>query len=191
MAVGAIGGGRIWNVINRGQQAREISDASGRTEIWNFVFHYCVTHPQGMGYVAGFRILFKQYFALGMDLDPTHIGNAHNAFLDVLAGAGWLALAVYLIMLGSIVALGLRFASSRTAAINASETVSRHALRCALLVLVSFFAGGMESALFSVPLQESFYLQNIIIAVILGICAGFITDSRVKSMTTSQGNLPR
>ncbi len=187
VTIGAVGGRNIWEAVNRGEHSRQIADASGRTEIWSFVLHYCMAHPQGMGYIAGFRILFKQYFALGMDLDPTGIGNAHNSFIDILAGAGWLALAVYLILLSKIVALGWRFAKRRTSGTAISETMPRHALRCTLLLLVSFFAGGMDTALFSVPLQECFYLQNIIIAIILGISARFIADSRVKSMASPQG----
>jgi len=62
LAAGAIGGGRIWNTFNKGQSVAGIESASGRTEIWAFVVKSCLAHPQGMGYVAGFRIVFRQYF---------------------------------------------------------------------------------------------------------------------------------
>jgi hypothetical protein len=177
-ALAVIGGGRLWTLFNRGQSIQGIESASGRTDIWKFVLHYCMAHPMGMGYIAGFRVIFREYYTLGLQVDPTHIGNAHNTFLEVLADAGWLALAVYLLILGKIMFLGWRYARKRTIFSVASDDRTRNALRCAMVLLFSCLATGMESADFDVPLRSPFYLQNIYIAIILGISVGMIAASR-------------
>ena len=182
--LGAIGGEHIWNIFNRGQDLEGIKTASGRTDIWKFVILYCMAHPQGMGYVAGFRVFFRQYFALGLQFDVVRIGNSHNSFIDILADAGWLALAIYLIMMVKIVMIGLRYAQKHTFITSESDGASRHALRCALTLLIFCFANGMDSAEFSVPLRAAFYLQNIIICLILGISATLIAASRCQYVTS-------
>ncbi|MGD0548646.1 MAG: O-antigen ligase family protein, partial [Terracidiphilus sp.] len=154
---GTVGGERIWNKFNRGEDAASIASASGRTEIWSFVFDYCGKHPQGMGYVAGFRVLFRQHFSLGSGIIVEKIGAAHNAFVDVLAGAGWLALAIYLIMLAKVVAFGWRFAKRRAIATPASDLISRQAIQCAMILLLFCFAEGMDDSEFSLPLRSAFY----------------------------------
>jgi O-antigen ligase len=180
--VGAVGGGRIWNRFNRGQDAAGIASASGRTEIWDFVIRYCIKHPQGMGYVAGFRILFKNYWTLGLQVITSRIGGAHNNFLQVLADAGWLALAVYLIMLVKIVRLALRFSKKQSYMIFASESTSRMAIECSFILLIFCYLDGMESGAFSIPMWPSYYWQNIIIAIILGISARMIATSRARHL---------
>jgi O-antigen ligase len=176
--MGAVGGEHIWNIFNRGQSLEGIKSASGRTDIWKFVIQYCLAHPQGMGYVAGFRVIFRQYFALGLQVNVSHIGNSHNSFMDILADAGWLALAVYLVMLVKIFALGLRFAKKRALVAFSPDIAPRHAIRCALVLLVFCMALGIDSADFAVPLRICFYMQNICIAIILGISASMISASR-------------
>ena len=178
------GGGRIWSYFNKGQDIQGIESASGRTDIWKFVVNYCMAHPLGMGYVAGFRKVFKEYFALGLQLDVSRIGNAHNSFIDVLADAGWPALAVYLFVLIKIVALGWRYARRRVIFSTASERLTNHALRCTLVLLVLCFASGLDTADFSVPLRSIFYYQNIFVAIILGITARSIAASRAQRISS-------
>jgi hypothetical protein len=98
--------------------------------------------------------------------------------MQVLADAGWVAFAAYLIMVAKIIALGLRFAKKKTATIVALGNAHVHALRCALVLLIFCFANGMESSDYLVPLRAAFYLQNIIIAIILGISANMLNASR-------------
>lgn len=184
--VGATGGERIWNVFNRGQSTEGIATASGRTEIWTFVIHYCMSHPQGMGYVTGFRILFRKYFILGLDLTVTHIGNTHNTFLQFLADAGWLALAIYLILLVKVFVLGFRFTEKRLSTPSAQGSASLHALRCALMLLVLCLAEGMDVSDFAVPLRVPFYFQNIIVAIILGVSANMLSVARIRHVRFDQ-----
>lgn len=179
-ALAVIGGGRVWNFFNRGQDLQGIESASGRTEIWGFVLRYCMAHPLGMGYIAGFRVFFRGYFALDLQLDPTHIGNAHNEFMDVLAGAGWPALAVFLFFLGKTIFLGWRYIRRRAVFSNASYERSRDALRCALALLVFCLVNGIDAADFTIPLRTPFYLQTIFIALMLGISARMIAVSRLQ-----------
>jgi hypothetical protein len=184
------GGGRIWNTFNRGQEAGSIESASGRTDIWKYVIQYCVAHPQGMGYVAGFRMLFREYSALGLQVVTARIGNPHNSFLEVLADAGWLALAIYLIMITEVVAVGWSFVKKqRHMARMATSSTTRHAVRCGLLLLVFCFGMGMSNADFCVPLRGTFYLQNIIIAIILGACANMIVASRAQHNSSTKSCL--
>jgi len=173
-----VGGGRIWSLFNKGQSAEGIKTASGRTDIWKFVIQYCLTHPLGMGYVAGFREIFKQYYVLGMQVNVNNIGNAHNVLMQLLADAGWLALAVYLIMFAKIVFLAWRNASRKGLASTTSNISACHAIRCSLLLLICCFIGGLDAADFNVPMRQAFYWQNIIIAIILGASATLVPAIR-------------
>jgi len=167
LAVAYIGGERVWNLINRNQSLEGIKSASGRTDIWKFVIAYCLSHPLGMGYIAGFRIYFKSYFALGIQVDTSRIGASHNSFIDVLADAGWPALAIYLCMLFLIVLYGWSSANMRPLGKMSAIDPFQHVIRCSLLLLFSFFINGMDTSDFSVPLRTSFYLQFIVISMIL------------------------
>ena len=181
--VGVAGGGRVWNAFNRGQSVEGIATASGRTQIWKFVIQYCMSHPQGMGYVAGFRAIFREYFAFGLDFEVSRIGNTHNTFLQFLADAGWLAMAIYLIMLVRVIALGMRFATRRISEPSVTASLSRHALRCALLLLIVCLLEGMDGSDFAVPLRVPFYFQNLIIAIILALCARMIAAARSSRLS--------
>jgi O-antigen ligase len=168
LVVAVVGPDRIWTAFTRGQSTSDVASGSGRTEVWGFVIKYCITHPQGMGYVAGFRDLFKKHFALGSTLKVENIGNCHNAFIEVLAAAGWLALFLYLAMLLKIVLLGWRFAKKKYLIYGAIDKTSAHGIRCSLVLLVFCMVYGMDTAEFSIPLRATFYFQYVIIAMILG-----------------------
>ncbi|MGC9157427.1 MAG: O-antigen ligase family protein [Terracidiphilus sp.] len=187
IALGAFGGEHIWEVFNRNESAQGIESASGRTDIWKFVIQYCLSHPQGMGYVAGFRTIFRQYFTLGLQVEVSHIGNSHNAFLDVLGDAGWLALGMYLLMLARIVAIGRRVASPG----GPGNPSSRAAIRCAFAMLVFCLGYGMAASDFVVPLRADFYWQNIIVAILLGISQEAILASRAHPDPGSNSNRSR
>lgn len=177
--MGFIGFDRIWNYFNRGQELKGIESASGRIQIWNFVVNYCMAHPLGMGYVAGFRIIFRNYFGIEQQVEVTHIGNAHNSFFQVLADAGWLALAIYLIMIAMIVFLGWRFIYTSPTVVLESNSVPRHAMMCALIMFLFCLLDGTATSDFDVPLRAAFYIQNLIIAMILGISARMIAVSHM------------
>jgi O-antigen ligase len=178
--VGSIGAGRIWSIFNRGQDVRGIESASGRIEIWTYVIQYCITHPWGMGYIAGFRTLFRNYYSLWLTVDVTHIGGAHNSFIQVLADAGWLALAVYLIMIVKVIAIGWRAAKVSSSASMEFVSTFSHMMACAMALLFFCLVNGMTTTDFIVPLRASFYFQNIIIAIILCAFAKMIYASRRK-----------
>jgi hypothetical protein len=180
VVMGEMGGGRIWTIVNRGESSQRIATASGRFDVWQFVIHYCLRHPQGMGYVAGFRMIFKDYHAVGMNLDPSHIGNAHNCYFQVLSDAGWLALAVYLTMLVKIVGMAWRFANKRAFPSGMPDSQCRESTECLMFMLVYLLAVGMDTSGPSVPLSAPFYWQNIIVALILGISANMILASRTR-----------
>jgi hypothetical protein len=189
LAAGAIlaagGGEGLWNTFNRGQGIEGIASASGRTEVWAFVIKYCAAHPWGMGYVEGFRVIFRQYYSLNSGQTLSYMGTAHNTFIDVLAGAGWLALAVYLVQMAKILKLAWCFGSRRASAggrraplTPAIDSAPRHAIQCALALFVFCLAYGMAATEFSAPLRGSFYILYIIIAMILGASAAMIASYR-------------
>jgi O-antigen ligase len=184
--VASIGGGRIWNTFNKGENIQTIESASGRSEIWKFVLHYCMDHPQGMGYIAGFRMIFREQYASGLHVTVNNIGNSHNSFIDILADAGWLALAVYLIIIVKIVLLAWRYGKKRGLAAMASDAASQHVIRCALVLLVSCLANGMDTADYNVPLKATFYVQYLIIAIILGLSARMIASSRARHISSGK-----
>lgn len=175
-----VGGSRIWSIINRGESVEGIKTASGRTDIWKFVIKYCINHPQGMGYITGFRVRFREYFALGLQVDVNRIGSAHNTYMQVLSDAGWISLMLYLILLTRIVVLGRRSVTTHSLNPVSSNRLPIHAIRCSLVLLFYFLANGMGSADFTFPLRASFYFQNITIAIILGISANLIAASRAR-----------
>jgi hypothetical protein len=181
-AAAVIGGDRVWSVFNRGQSAEGIASASGRSEDWKFVIQYCSTHPQGMGYVAGFRNLFKEHYVLGVQLFAERIGNAHNTYMQTLADAGWLALGVYLVLLVKIILLGWRLAKKKSLLAVASDSRPCQALRCSLILLAFCLAVGMDGADCCVPLRAPYYLQNITIAIILGISARMLAASSARNI---------
>lgn len=179
--VESIGTERIWNIINRGEDVSSIESASGRTYIWSFVINYCTSHPWGMGYVAGFRTIFRNYYSLGLPLVVSRIGNAHNAFIQVLADAGWPALTVYLIMIARIVAVAWRAAKVPSSKIQEYGCAQSHVMACALALLFFCLVCGITGADFVVPMRASYYFQNLIIAIILGAHAKALIAVRAKS----------
>lgn len=180
LVVSAVGGGRIWDSFNRGQDVSGIESASGRIEMWKFVFHYCATHPWGMGYVAGFRIVFRQYYSVVTGNVLSHLGTAHNTFIDILAGAGWLALGVYLLMLVKTIMLAWRFVKQKIRPDSPFDSASLHGIRCSLVLLIYCLAYGMTATEFSAPLRAGFYIIYILIAIILGISARMIVAARAQ-----------
>jgi hypothetical protein len=178
LVIGSIGGERIWKTVNRGQDTADIMTASGRTLIWMEVIEYCVIHPQGMGYIAGLRSFYRPDKSMSLHAFLTTRGIVDNSYLQVLADAGWLALALYLTMLVKTVALGWRSMKKSSLVVFAPDSAVSHALRCALLLLLFCLAEGMEGVIFAIPMQGAFYCQNILIVIILGASASVLTASR-------------
>ncbi len=182
VVLAVVGGGRVWNTFNRGQSLEGIQSASGRTDVWKFVIHYCLAHPLGMGYVAGFRMIFQKYFVLGLQLEVAHVGNTHNSFIDALAAAGWPALTVYLFLLVKIFLLGWRYSRKQAIFSSASEDITRHVLCCTMALLVFCMVCGMDASDFAIPMRAAFYFQNLIIAMILGMSARLLAASRARAI---------
>jgi hypothetical protein len=78
-----------------------VATGSGRTFIAAWVFEEAIHAPFGLGYVAGFRSAFMREgpsFAGGAVV-VSRIGNAHDSFLEILIGGGWLALVVFVFVI--------------------------------------------------------------------------------------------
>lgn len=179
--VGTVGGGRIWERFNRGQDLQGILTLSGRTEMWASVVDYTITHPQGMGYMAGMRTFHGGAFASNLHTALNSVGGTDSSYMEVLADAGWLAIAFYMITILKTASFGLRFAKKPLSKSSPRELAARHALRCALLLLFYFLVNGVEDTGFCNPLRPEFYMQNITLAIIIGISASLSIASRAHS----------
>jgi hypothetical protein len=181
VATGA--GERIWNTFNRGQDTEGILSASGRTSVWTWLIQQSLTHPQGMGYIAGIRATVRPEYETNLHLSLTYVGGTDNSYMETLADAGWLALALYLIMLAKTAALGWRFAGRRALEMPVPDRAARHAIRCSLLLFLFCLVTEMEGSTFVLPLRQEFYIQNIVIAIILGTSARMLIVSRTRYQT--------
>jgi len=180
VALAAVGPERMWNAFNRGQDLEGILTASGRTGVWADEIAYCVSHPQGMGYIAGVRTFRRSDYSTNLHAALTNIGGTDSSYIQVLVDGGWLGIAFYLIMITKTIVLGRRFSRERSAATLAPEGLVYHPLRCALFVLMFCLIEGIESPVYVLPLFGSFYSQNIVIAIILGACGTAIAAFRPR-----------
>ena len=180
LAAAIIGPDRIWDKFNRGQETADILTLSGRTEVWADVIDSSLSHPQGMGYIAGVRKFRGGRYKMNLHANLNGVGGSDNSYFDVLSGGGWLALGCYLMFIAKTVVLGLRSAAKPLVRPSPREVASRHALRCALLLLLFCLVTAMEGADYVVPLRHVFYIQNIVIAVILGISTNLRLASRPR-----------
>jgi O-antigen ligase len=182
VVLASIGGGRIWNTFNRGGDTANLFSASGRTGVWESVIEYCISHPQGMGYIAGIRTFHGGAYSANLSAILTKMGGTDNSFMEVLADAGWLALALYLAMLAKTIALGWRSARRNPSlALSSDNNAVTHPLRCALFLLFYCLMEGMEGSVYATPMQGAFYCQNIFIAIILGASASVLIASRSRT----------
>ena len=175
------GGDRIWQAFNRGQDASSFATAGGRTGLWEGQIDYCLTHPWGMGYIAGVRTFHRRDLSGDLHADINIVGGTDNAYMQVLVDAGWLALMLYLIMLGKTFGLGRRLTRHDSPARMNSHSAAYHAIRCALLVLAFLAVEGMESPTPVLPMQQTFYFQNITLAIILGASATMLWQRSARS----------
>ncbi|MGD0891229.1 MAG: O-antigen ligase family protein [Terracidiphilus sp.] len=175
-----VGADRIWERFNRGQDVEQILTLTGRTEMWASVIEYSFAHPQGMGYMAGIRTFHGGHFATNLHTILNSMGGVDSSYIEVLADAGWLSLAFYLIILVKTATLAWGYAKKRTGKPSAPDFAARHALRCTLLLFFFCLLGGVEDTGFCNPLRPEFYLQNISIAMIVGICTSLYLASRAR-----------
>jgi hypothetical protein len=79
-----------------------------------------------------------------------------------------------------IVYLGLRFINTSPTVVLESNSVPRHAMVCALIVFFFCLVTGTAASDFDVPLRAAFYIQNLIIAIIMGISSNMTANSRLR-----------
>jgi O-antigen ligase len=183
-AIEVIGGSRIWQAFNRGQDAETLVTASGRTGVWQDQILYCLNHPQGMGYIAGVRAFHRRDYSGNLHAALTNIGGTDNSYMEVLTDAGWLALAIYIAFLSRSTFTGWRYCRITATRGPVSLLAEiHHPLRCSLLLLLFCLVEGLESSTYVIPMSGSFYCQSILLSIILGISAGMVIRSRPASPT--------
>ena len=93
---------RAWAYLIRSESS--LRSASGRDGIFPILIREAVERPFGLGYAAGPRVVLlsqeheaELWYRYG--ILPQRIGNAHNAYLEVLAGAGFLGFFAHLVLI--------------------------------------------------------------------------------------------
>jgi hypothetical protein len=145
-----------------------------------------------MGYIAGVRAFHRRDYATNLHAALTNIGGTDNSYMEVLTDAGWPALAIYLAILSRTIFLGWRFSRKRELPGSPWLSASRcHPLRCSLLLLLFCLAEGTESSTYVIPMSGSFYCQNILLSIILGISTGMVIASRSRTSRSVALTSPR
>ena len=162
--VSALGGERVYHVLTRGQSEEGMKTVSGRTYVNDFVLHTVAESPLGIGYVAGFRSRFMALRDSSAPLDPTHIGNAHNMYFEVLAGAGWLAFAVFIALLALI---ARHYLQKRAA--DFGQTANWHVRNLAWILFLSMLVLGLFSSEFVLPAKACFGYFWFVIGMIMSV----------------------
>jgi len=172
-------GDRVLDTFLRGQDIGQVLGGSGRVAVWQGLVEYCLAHPQGMGYIAGMRNAhLGGVFGASMHIQLNAVGGTDDGYMEVLADAGWLALAVYLIVFFKTAKLGWRFVRSNYITYRFHKTSTLHALQCALLVFLYCCLEQLENSDFAIPARQGFYIQYISIAIILGASGTLLTAAR-------------
>jgi hypothetical protein len=175
-----VGGDRILQTFNRGQNVADVATLSGRTGVWLDIIKYSISSPQGMGYIAGVRTFHRSDYATNLHATLNRMGGTDNSYMETLADAGWLALGLYLAVILKIFTIGWRFAKRVPGIDFTSDRVLYHPLRCVLLLFVFCLFEGMESSMFAIPMFGSFYCQYLLIAIILGASANILGIARTR-----------
>jgi len=97
-----------WALKDAEVQARSLATLNGRTEAAGVLLDGVASHPLGFGYIGGVRSYMSSPDVMAKLPDKAFIG-AHNGYLEVLGGAGVLALLGYLLWLAWVVVHAWRF----------------------------------------------------------------------------------
>ncbi len=74
---------------------------NGRTRVWRLIWEVCQDKLWGLGYLAGPRTLLMRPDSIEF-LYTGSWGNAHNAYIEVFSGSGYLAAGGFLAIVGYI-----------------------------------------------------------------------------------------
>ena len=92
-------------IENEEAAAASLATLNGRTEAQKVLFARAIQKPFGMGYIAGTR----SYMASVVDQLPSDaFHGAHNAYLEIMSGAGIAAVLGFLLLISSVLIRGWR-----------------------------------------------------------------------------------
>ncbi|MHB9146732.1 MAG: O-antigen ligase family protein [Symbiobacteriia bacterium] len=134
---------RVWEFLLRNQQ--NLNNLSGRTEIFSFLWTQALHKPWGLGYAAGTRLAITSNPQFFQVIVARHIGNAHDAYLELLAGAGVQALLLFLVIV--LLFLTIRVRRTMTAIAGANRAV-----------MLALLVGGITSSSLVLPFTGSYIL---------------------------------
>ena len=136
----------------------------GRIFIAEWIIGELFANPWGLGYVAGFRgsFLFQGQIH---DVIAQRIGTAHNSYLEILIGAGWHALFLYLIVLGIAIKNFIKVLRIKCISNDVKDS---NILGFILLTLVIIFC--LIDSKFVLPTRNEFGIFWYIIGLSFVIC---------------------
>ena len=82
-----------------------LATLNGRTEAQSILLSRALSRPLGMGYIAGTRTYMASVVE---DLPSEAFHGAHNTYLEIMSGAGFLALFGFLFLIGGVGVRGLQ-----------------------------------------------------------------------------------
>jgi len=170
---GILGSHRVWVAFSHNQGRESLLNGSDRVDQWVALIRFSIGHPLGLGYIANI-----DRYAKGYPWGRYGVQGIDNGYLEVLGVAGWLALAVYATIIIKTGALGWRLARNRSLPSAPHNGVTSDSARCAFYLFLYCILEQMENSEFSIPLKQSFYIQYILIAIILGQSATLLSASR-------------
>lgn len=159
-----------WAVEDEDFARENLASLNGRSEVVALLSRHAWTQPLGLGYVTGPRVLLQSEDAVE-ELQSAAFGNAHNAFVEIWAGGGYLALLGYL----ALIFLVLRYSS---------QLAFRPLFIMRLLCLLVLFEGLFESDLV-LPFKQSLALFWWVSAGMVAIYARQVRYGTPTAQTTS------
>lgn len=135
---------------------RSISTLTGRTRVFRLLWQEVKDEPLGLGFSAGPRAVLQD----PANLDVIYVnsfGNAHNAFVEVFAGSGYVGLLAWM---GIVICVLLRLFRLRP-----RELVPLHAM------LVTALIGGMTESNLVIPFEQESVTFWIVAAVMVAVGA--------------------
>lgn len=139
------------------REEQTISSLTGRTDVIAVLLDAVAQRPLGLGFSAGPRhLLLSDRFVEAMHTDA--FGNAHNAYLEVLAGGGYLAFVAWMVVVGLVLYRGHRVRTRRS-------------VIPFLALLVAVLLEGVTESLLVLPFEQTSVLFWAIAATVLALSA--------------------
>lgn len=145
-----------------------VGNLSGRTGIFQVLLRAVPENPLGLGFMAGPRTLLLGSAGelLRYDVIAARIGNAHNAYLEMLAGTGFLG--------------GFAFAALLIASLARLMTLRARDLAAAAALLALVIVHGFTGSDAALPFGQASALLWMMVGTALGMRARSVAPARAR-----------